>query len=47
VEWPSGDLAILGLLAYLTVISLGYVAALRGTLVRRAAQRTSPTSTGD
>jgi len=47
VEWPGGDLAILGVLAYLTIISLGFVAALRGTLVRKAAERTSPTPTGD
>ena len=47
VEWPGGDLAILGVLAYLTIISLGYVALLRGTLVRKAAERTSPTPTGD
>jgi len=47
VEWPGSDLAILGVLAYLTIISLGYVALLRGTLVRKAAERTSPTPTGD
>jgi uncharacterized membrane protein len=47
VEWPGGDLAILGLLAYLTVISLGFVAALRSTQVRQAAKGPSPTSTGD
>jgi uncharacterized membrane protein len=47
VAWPGGDLAILGLLAYLAIIALGFVAALRGTLVRRAAQHTSPTPTGD
>jgi len=47
VEWPVGDLAILGLLAYLTIISLGFVAALRGTLVRQAAEGTSRAPTGD
>ncbi len=47
VEWPGGDLAILGLLAYLTIISLGFVAALRGTLVRQAAEGTSRAPTGD
>jgi len=47
VEWPSGDLAILGLLAYLTVISLGLVAALRRTRVRQAADGTSPKPAGD
>ena len=47
VEWPGSDLAILGLLAYLTIVSLGFVAALRGTLVRRAAKGPSSTPTGD
>jgi uncharacterized membrane protein len=47
VAWPGGDLAILGLLAYLAIIALGFGAALRSTLVRRAAQHTSPTPTGD
>jgi uncharacterized membrane protein len=47
VDWPGSDLALLGLLAYLTIISLGFVAALRGTLVRQAAEGTSPTPTGD
>jgi uncharacterized membrane protein len=47
VEWPGGDLAILGLLAYLTIISLGFVAALRSTQVRRAAGGTSRAPTGD
>jgi uncharacterized membrane protein len=47
VEWPGGDLAILGLLAYLTIISLGLVAALRRTRVRQAAKGPSPTATGD
>jgi uncharacterized membrane protein len=47
VEWPGGDLAIFGVLVYLTIISFSFVAALRGTLVRRAAQHTSPTPTGD
>ena len=47
IEWPGGDLAILGLLAYLTIISLGFVAALRGTLVRQAAEGTSRAPTGD
>src|SRR5262249_23317883 len=47
VEWPSGDLAILGLLAYLTVISLGSVAALRSTPVRQAAEEPNPKAAGD
>ena len=47
VEWPGSDLAILGLLAYLTIVSLGFVAALRSTHVRQAAKRPSPTPTGD
>jgi len=47
VAWPGGDLAIFGLLAYLTIIALGFVAALRGTLVRRAAKGPRPTPTGD
>jgi len=47
VEWPSGDLAILGLLAYLTVISLGCSAALRSTGVRQAAEQPSPKGAGD
>jgi len=47
VEWPGSDLALLGLLAYLTVISLGFVATLRRRPARRAAERTSPAPTGD
>src|SRR5262245_20370145 len=47
VEWPGGDLAILGLLVYLTIISLGFVAALRSTQVRQAAKGPSSTPTGD
>jgi uncharacterized membrane protein len=47
VEWPGSDLAILGLLAYLTIISLGFVATLRCTPAWWATERTSPTPTGD
>ena len=47
VEWPGSDLAILGLLAYLTIISLGFVATLRGTSARPAAERTGPAPTRD
>jgi len=47
IEWPGGDLAILGLLAYLTIVSLGFVAALRSTPVRQAAKGPSSTPTGD
>jgi uncharacterized membrane protein len=38
VEWPSGDLALLGPLVYLTILSLGFIAALRSTQVRQAAK---------
>jgi len=47
MEWPGDDLAILGLLTYLTIISLGLVAALRNTHARQAAKGSSSTSTGD
>jgi uncharacterized membrane protein len=47
VEWPAGDLAILGLLVYLTIISLGFVAVLRSALMRPAVEGASSTPAGD
>jgi uncharacterized membrane protein len=36
IEWPGADLAILGILAFLTLISLGFVATLRRMHDRQA-----------
>jgi len=41
VEWPGQDIAILGILAFLTLVSLGFVVALR-----RRHERQAPTAAG-
>ncbi len=41
VLWPGGDAAILGILAFLTLISLGFVAVLRKLQTRQASKGAS------
>ena len=46
VSWPGSDLSILGILAFLTVISFGFVAVLRNLQTRRTSQGASTAKPG-
>ncbi len=46
IAWPGGDVAILGILVFLTLVSLGMVAALRRMRQRQTLMAASATGTG-
>jgi uncharacterized membrane protein len=47
VEWPGQDLAILGILAFLTLVSLAFVAGLRRIHAARSAPATGAVGVGE
>jgi uncharacterized membrane protein len=47
MAWPGADVALLGILAFLTLVSLGLVAVLRRMSARQALMATNAASMGE